>query len=50
VADHQEIIRHLRNQIEEANKLGDEGTADLLIQRIRAHEKAAWMLRSHFTE
>lgn len=40
----------IRPKIEEAIKLGDEGTGDLLIQHLRAHEKAAWMLRSHLIE
>lgn len=44
--DHEALIRHLREQIQLAAKLGDDGTADLLIQRLRFHEKTAWMLRS----
>lgn len=44
--DHQSIIQWIRPQIEQISSLGDEGTADLLIQRLRGHEKAAWMLRS----
>lgn len=46
--DHETLCRYIRERIELAAKLGDEGTADLLIQRLRAHEKSAWMLRSHF--
>ena len=46
--DHDYLANQLRNKIQEAQKMGDEGTADLFIQRLRAHEKAAWMLRSHF--
>lgn len=45
-SDHQAIARSLYTHIEESSKLGDEGTADLFIQRLRAHEKTAWMLRS----
>ncbi len=41
------LIHHCRQKIEQASKIGDEGTADLLIQELRKHEKAAWMLRSH---
>lgn len=48
--DHESVIRHIREQIDYSSQLGDEGTADLLIQRLRAHEKAAWMLRSHLNE
>jgi starvation-inducible DNA-binding protein len=29
-----------------AQEAGDEGTADLMIQRIQVHDKTAWMLRS----
>lgn len=46
--DHKTLCRYIRERIELASKLGDEGTADLLIQRLRAHEKNAWMLQSHF--
>lgn len=39
-----------RDRIEEgrafANEIGDVGSEDLLIGRIRAHEKTIWMLRS----
>jgi len=45
--DHDTIIRNLRQKIEEFIDLDDQGSGDLLIQRLRAHEKTAWMLRSH---
>lgn len=45
--DHESIIQWLRSSIEPVQKLGDEGTADLFINRLRAHEKMAWMIRSH---
>lgn len=45
--DHESIIQWLRSTIEQVQKLGDEGTADLFINRLRAHEKMAWMIRSH---
>jgi starvation-inducible DNA-binding protein len=45
--DHEALCRFIREPIEHASKLGDEGTTDLLIQRLRTHEKNAWMLRSH---
>lgn len=47
--DHESIASKIRPYIPEAQKKGDEGSADLLIQRLRSHEKTAWMLRSHFT-
>jgi starvation-inducible DNA-binding protein len=45
--DHETLIQHIRKQIADSSDLGDEGTADLLIQRLRFHEKTAWMLRAH---
>lgn len=48
--DREALARYIRSKIEEVIKLGDQGTGDLLIQQLRLHEKAAWMLRSHFVE
>lgn len=47
LAANEEVAREIRERIKLAQKSGDEGTADLFIKRIQAHEKAAWMLRSH---
>jgi len=44
--DHEIIIKQLSHMIEKAEKAHDEGTLDLLTERIRVHEKTAWMLRS----
>lgn len=44
--DHEVIIKELTKNIPLAQKHGDEGTADLFIERLRAHEKTAWMLKS----
>ncbi|MEW9573623.1 Dps family protein [Rhodanobacter sp. Si-c] len=42
-----EIAAHTaRAAIKVAGKAGDEGTADMLTGRLKAHEKTAWMLRS----
>ena len=46
--DHQVISRSLHAKIDEGNKYHDDGTVDLFIERLRAHDKTAWMLRSHF--
>lgn len=46
LADHEQIIRKIREMFAAAEKAGDEGTADLYAQRAREHEKTAWMLRS----
>jgi starvation-inducible DNA-binding protein len=43
---HEAAIKTARPIIELAQAGGDEGTADLVIGRIQAHEKAAWMLRA----
>lgn len=45
--DHTIIITYLHQFITEANDSHDDGTADLCIDRIREHEKTAWILRSH---
>lgn len=45
--DHEAICLFLRDCIALTTKLGDEGSADLLTQRLRAHEKSIWMLQSH---
>ncbi|MBK8901617.1 MAG: DNA starvation/stationary phase protection protein [Anaerolineaceae bacterium] len=45
--DHEQVITSLRDDIEACmEEFNDEGTADLLIGTMRAHEKMAWMLRS----
>ncbi len=46
VIGHEAVARNARAAIAAAQRGGDEATADLLIERLRAHEKAAWMLRS----
>jgi starvation-inducible DNA-binding protein len=44
--DHEFVSQHAYVIFNKAQKTHDEGTMDLLIERIRAHEKTAWMLRS----
>ena len=46
LAGHEAAIKTARPIVELAQGGGDEGTADLVIGRIQAHEKAAWMLRA----
>lgn len=46
VSAHEAVVRTARNVFPEADEVRDEGTADLLTQRIQLHEKTAWMLRS----
>ena len=44
--DHETVIATARAGIDVADEAGDEVSVDLLTQRLAAHEKAAWMLRS----
>jgi starvation-inducible DNA-binding protein len=49
--DHESFITNLRQDIESSmEEYGDQGTGDLLIAVLRAHEKMAWMLRSFIVE
>jgi starvation-inducible DNA-binding protein len=43
---HEIVARSASNALPAAEKAGDQGTLDLLTQRLRVHEKTAWMLRS----
>jgi starvation-inducible DNA-binding protein len=44
--DHEAVARTAREVFPTADDADDEATADLLTQRLQAHEKMAWMLRS----
>lgn len=46
LADHETIIRSLRQAIDQTAQLGDTGTSDFLTGAMEAHEKMAWMLRA----
>ncbi len=43
---HEAVARAARTILAIAQRAKDEATADLLVERMRAHEKTAWMLRS----
>jgi starvation-inducible DNA-binding protein len=46
--DHESVILHLRENINRfANEYHDLGTSDFITGLMEAHEKMAWMLRSH---
>jgi starvation-inducible DNA-binding protein len=48
VSDHEEVISALRKAVEElSDHVDDQGTADFVTGLMEAHEKTAWMLRSH---
>jgi starvation-inducible DNA-binding protein len=44
--DHETLIATARAAFDVASAAGDEASADLMTQRLAAHEKFAWMLRS----
>ena len=46
VKDNQILIATARAALEASEKDGDDVSVDLMTQRLAAHEKAAWMLRS----
>lgn len=46
-ADHEAVARRAREAEEAVDEVGDKESADLLIERMTAHGKTAWMLRSH---
>lgn len=49
VKDHEKLSEKLREKVKESQNLEDEVTADVYIERLRAHEKTAWFLRSHLS-
>lgn len=46
VQGHETVVRTIRRLWGTAEKFNDEGTLDILTQRLSVHEKTAWMLRS----
>lgn len=46
IKDHQILAERAQIILKKSQQAQDEGTADLLIQRLKAHEKTAWMLKS----
>lgn len=44
--DHNTLVKDLNHALTVAQKNNDEGTVNLLSDRIEAHEKARWMLES----
>ena len=45
--DHQALSDWIRPRVQQIVALGDEATGDIFIERLRVHDKTAWMLRSH---
>ncbi len=46
---HEQLILTAQSVLPVASKCHDEGSVDLVTQRLSAHEKNAWMLRSFLT-
>lgn len=44
--DHQTLSRNLSRLFQQAEQAEDEATVDLITERMRVHEKTAWMIRS----
>lgn len=45
-ASHEQVVRTCRDVLEKAQAGGDESSAALISDRMRIHEKTAWMLRA----
>jgi starvation-inducible DNA-binding protein len=50
VSGHEQVAKTAREVFKSVDSAHDEATADLLTQRLRVHEKTAWMLRSMVAE
>ncbi len=48
-ADHESLSVRARKVLEAAQGVGDEVTGDMMIERMTAHDKTAWMLRASLT-
>ncbi|NGX60828.1 MAG: Antigen TpF1 [Chlamydiae bacterium] len=46
---HEMLVEHGHQTIAFTDQVLDQGTSDLLVERIRFHDKQAWLLRSHFS-
>ncbi len=47
VEAHEAVCRSIRPVLVKADTLNDDATSDLLVTRLRYHEKTTWMLRAH---
>lgn len=45
---HQHVLGVVHAAMKAAQKVGDEATADMMIERSAAHDKTSWMLKSSF--
>jgi starvation-inducible DNA-binding protein len=49
-ADNQKLVDICHGLISHADEIKDQGSSDLLIERLRAHDKNAWILRMHLSK
>ncbi len=49
VRDHVALVQQCTRLIEFAEEKNDQGTMDLVIDRLRSHDKVAWLLRSNLS-
>ncbi|MCP5469185.1 MAG: DNA starvation/stationary phase protection protein [Chlamydiales bacterium] len=47
VASHELMVKHAGEIIAYCDQNGDPGTSDMIVGRMRDHDKQAWLLRSH---
>jgi len=47
--DHETLAADADAVLKAATEVGDDATGDLAIERIQAHQKAAWMLKAHLS-
>lgn len=47
IKSHEAMLKNLQKGIDIADEFDDDATEDLLIERVRVHQKHAWMLKSH---
>jgi len=46
IAGHESVVAQIQRAMPVARQADDDATQDLLIERLRAHEKASWILKS----
>jgi starvation-inducible DNA-binding protein len=45
--DQETVVQTFKQAVKTAQEIDDISSEDLLTQRVRTHEKNAWMLRAH---
>ncbi len=47
IVDYQTVVRHMRQELQAIDEIGDPVTSNFLQDIIQKHEKAIWMFRAH---